>query len=352
MLRVKQQCDFAHYYLFCRINFIMLTALKISFLYIGTAIGAGFSSGKEIALFFGETSPYSAMLAGVFIAILCLLFLVAGKVDAIPRNFAVKIATFICACISLFSMLAGGEFILKSLSGIPLLSLAMAVIGGIVVILGIEKIKWANTVLIPLLIAFLIVIYVKIGTPVFEKPFSIIKPIRYAGLNVLLGGIMLSREGKKLTYKQIFLSATGVGICMCIILFILQNVVLSAQNSATMPVFDISSSVGLEIIAGILIAIAIFTTLISALDIVTDYTVDFFVSKGKLQLFSSSRALVVFGALTIFYPVSFLGFENIVNFFYPFVSLTGIALIVWTATNLAVSFFKNKKGHDVPAVST
>ncbi|MCQ2602417.1 MAG: hypothetical protein MJ193_00675 [Clostridia bacterium] len=323
----------------------MLTALKISFLYIGTAIGAGFSSGKEIALFFGETSPYSAMLAGVFIAILCLLFLVAGKVSAIPQNFAVKTATFICACISLFSMLAGGEFILENLSGIPLLSLLMAVVGGIVVILGIEKIKIANSILIPLLIAFLIVIYIKIGTPVFQKPFSILKPIRYAGLDVLLGGIMLSREGKKLTYKQIFLSAIGVAISMSIILFILQNTVLSVENNSTMPVFDISKTVGLEVIAGILIAIAIFTTLISALDIVTDYTADFLVSKGKMKPSFSSRAIIVFGALTLFYPVSFLGFENIVNFFYPFVSMTGIVLVVWTAISLLVAFVKNKKEH-------
>ena len=123
----------------------MLSALKVAFLFIGTSIGAGFSTGREIALFFGDTSPWCVALSSVFIALICAVFLLAGKYDLIPNNIVVKVATFFAGAVSLVSMLAGSEKILSDLTGVSLLGLVMIILGGIVVIMGIEKIKWANS---------------------------------------------------------------------------------------------------------------------------------------------------------------------------------------------------------------
>lgn len=320
----------------------MLTAFKVAFLFIGTSIGAGFSSGREIALFFGASSPWCVALSALFIAILSALFLSAGKLKIIPDGYAVKIAVFISASISLCSMLAGSEYILKELSGIPLLGLVMAVSGGILVVLGIEKIKWANTLMIPLLVVLLFVLYVRIGTPVFNGDFNILKPLRYSGLDVLLGGIMLSREGEKLTKKQIGLSATFIFVFMFVILFVLQNVVLSDDLHSSMPVLAVSAKVGLKWICGVLIAIAIFTTLVSALEIVSTYVSDFLSTKKKLSSLSTpdKKVFLVFGALVLFYPVSFLGFEKIVDTFYPFTSACGLVLVCLTIINFVVRHVK------------
>lgn len=320
----------------------MLTAFKVAFLFIGTSIGAGFSSGREIALFFGTSSPWCVALSALFISALSALFLTAGKLKIIPNGYGVKVATFISASISLCSMLAGSEYVLKSLSGVPLLGIAMAIAGGVVVVMGIEKIKWANTIMIPLLVVLLFTLYFKIGAPVYSGDFNLLKSLHYSGLDVLLGGIMLSREGEKLTKKEIILSATFICVFMFAILFVLQNVVLSDDLHSSMPVLAVSTKVGLKWASGVLIAIAIFTTLISALEIVSVYTADFLSTKKRLSALSApdKKTFLTFGALLIFYPISFLGFEKIVDTFYPFTSACGLILVGLIILRLVIESVK------------
>lgn len=325
----------------------MKVALKVCFLFIGTSIGAGFSSGREIALFFGEMSPWCVALSGVFIALICALFLVGGKYDLIPSSVAVKVATFIAGAVSLVSMLAGSEKIMFDLTGVHLLGLVMMVVGGVVVTLGIEKIKWANTVLIPLLILLMIVIFIRLGAPVFNGNWSAIKPVHYAGLDVLLAGMLLSREGKKLSGKQICITVTAIGAFMFVILFVLQNVVLSDKTSASMPVLAVSKEVGLTAVSGVLIASAIFTTLIGALETVTTYLRSALAKTKRLHPLASpkNKCFVVGASLVVFYPISFLGFEKIVDTCYPFVSACGIVLTVYLLFKTLLFFIKKRRAH-------
>ena len=313
----------------------MLSSLKVAFLFIGTSIGAGFSTGREIALFFGTTSPWCVALSSVFIALICAVFLVAGKYDLIPSNIAVKIATFFAGAVSLVSMLAGSEKILKDLTGLSLLGL---------VIMGIEKIKWANTILIPLLIAMMIVLYVRIGAPVHSGTFSILKPLHYSGLDVLLAGMVLSKEGKKLSGKQIFGCVSAICLFMFGILFVLQNIVLCDEMHSSMPVLAISTEVNMRAVSGVLIASAIFTTLIGALETVWYYTADFMANSKKLHPLSlpKNKCYLVLAILLVFYPISFLGFEKIVDTFYPFVSICGIVLTGVITMKVIVFALKRK----------
>ena len=161
----------------------MKKALKITFLYIGTAIGAGFSSGKEIALFFGDCSPLNVAVSSVFMSLLCALFLIAGKHSVMPKNRLMGFCIFLSAGISLCSMLAGGEYVLRSLSGIPMLGLIMAVAGGIIVVSGIEKIKLLNSVVVPLIILSIFIIFLKLDPQNHSAGFSVAKPILYSGLD-------------------------------------------------------------------------------------------------------------------------------------------------------------------------
>ena len=75
----------------------MWRALKVCFLYIGTVIGAGFASGREISLFFGDTAPLNVAFSAVFMAILEALFLIAGRVRALPDNTAVRTGVVIAS---------------------------------------------------------------------------------------------------------------------------------------------------------------------------------------------------------------------------------------------------------------
>ena len=164
-----------------------------------------------------------------------------------------------------------------------------------------------------------------------DGSLSILKPIHYSGLDVLLAGMVLSREGKKLSKKQILWCVSAICLFMFGILFVLQNIVLCDEMHSSMPVLAISSKVKMQAVSGVLIASAIFTTLIGALETVCVYSSDFLSHSKKLTPLSlpKNKCYLTFIILLIFYPISFLGFEKIVDTCYPFVSLCGIALTIF-----------------------
>ena len=314
------------------------------FLYIGTVIGAGFASGKEIALFFGDTAPAGVALAAFFMALPEALFLYAGKHDLMPSGTVVRTGVFIAALSSVAAMLAGCELALDDLTGVAGLGALAAVAAGVLVVLGTEKMKLANALLIPLLLLLLVAVYVKGGAPAFGGTFSLLKPVHYAGLDVLIGGMIISKEGKKLSSKEIFFTCAMSALFLGGVLFMLQNIVLSDETHSSMPVLAVAESVGLKAAAGVLVVIAVFTTLVSSLSILTDESVSALRAaaspsrrRGLLRraaAFLSSpshRAAAVFCCLAALYPVSFFGFENIVAALYPFVGACGVVMTAVTA---------------------
>jgi len=336
----------------------MKKALKTTFLYIGTAIGAGFSSGKEIALFFGDASPLNVAVSSVFMALLCGLFLIAGKRGLMPRSRLMGFCIFLSASISLCSMMAGGEYVLRSLSGVPLLGLAMAILGGVIVVLGIEKIKIVNTLLVPLIVLCVALIFLKLDPQSHSLGFSLAKPILYSGLDVLLGGVIISEEGKNLSYKQIFMSCAFISICLFAMLFMLQTVVLADGMHSSMPVLAVAEKFGLKAVCGVLIAAAIFTTLVSSLKIVSDRISDALGASKRLSALGAknNRSLIVFFCLLIGFPISFVGFDAIVDTMYPFISWCGVALTALVVLRMAtkatlriISYAKRKRNKKIAA---
>ena len=327
----------------------MKKAFKTAALYVGTAIGAGFSSGREIALFFGKSSPLNVAISSIFMSLICALFLIAGKKRLIPKGKTINLGIFFAASVSLCSMLAGGDFVMQSMTGIPLaFGLAMTVLGGIIVVLGIEKIRLLNAVVVPLIVLCISIVFFKLPTPQSSLPFTLSKPILYSGLDVLLGGVIVSEEGENLSYKEIFASCLMICAFLFGMLFMLQTVVLSDTNGSLMPTLAVSERLHLKFACGVLIAGAIFTTLVSSLKIVSDRTSLFLSRTKKLSVLSDEKhkAFVVFFCLLIAYPLSFFGFDNIVDTLYPVNSVLGVVLFAIVVLRLvfdAVKTLKNKK---------
>ena len=335
----------------------MKKALKTAFLYIGTMVGAGFSSGREIALFFGGLTPLNVALSAVFMSAFALLFLTAGKLKIVPNGRLTRFLIFFSASISLVSMLAGGEYVMRSMTTIPLLALVMAILAVIVVSQGIEKIKVANAILVPLIVLSVAILYFKVGASNGSLPFSLSKPILYSGLDVLLGGVIVSSEGEDMKYGEIFGACAVICASLFAMLFMLQTVVLADKNDSLMPVFAISREFHLQAICGILIAAAIFTTLISSLKITSDYLANLALCTSKTSFLAKdeNKSVVVMFCLVIAYPFSFFGFKNIVNTMYPINSVLGILLALATLMKLLTFFVKNarrkpslQRPHSVP----
>ena len=327
----------------------MKKAFKTAALYVGTAIGAGFSSGREIALFFGKSSPLNVAISSIFMSLICALFLIAGKKRLMPKGKIVNLGIFFAASVSLCSMLAGGDFVMQSMTGIPLaFGLAMTVLGGIIVVLGIEKIRLLNAVVVPLIVLCISIVFFKLPTPQSSLPFTLSKPILYSGLDVLLGGVIVSEEGENLSYKEIFASCLMICAFLFGMLFMLQTVVLSDTNGSLMPTLAVSEKLHLKFACGVLIAGAIFTTLVSSLKIVSDRTSLFLSRTKKLSVLGDEnhKAFVAFFCLLIAYPLSFFGFDNIVDTLYPVNSVLGVVLFAIVVLRLvfdAVKTLKNKK---------
>lgn len=326
----------------------MKKAFKTAALYVGTAIGAGFSSGREIALFFGKSSPLNVAISSVFMSLLCALFLIAGKHKLMPKGKIVGFFIFLSASVSLCSMLAGGDYIMQSMTSIPLVfGLTMTILGGVIVVLGIEKIRILNATIVPLIVLSIAMIFFKLPSPIYTQSFSIAKPIMYSGLDVLLGGVIISKEGEELSYKEILLSCVFICIFLFAMLFMLQSVVLSDKNDSLMPVLAVSENLHLKFFCGVLIAGAIFTTLVSSLKIVSDKVRDCLSRTKKLAFLSyeNNKSLIVFFCLLIAYPLSFFGFDNIVDNLYPFNSVCGVVLTIIVVAKLmvfAIKFAKEK----------
>lgn len=282
-------------------------------------------------------------------SLICALFLIAGKKRLIPKGKIVNLGIFFAASVSLCAMLAGGDFVMQSMTGIPLaFGLAMTVLGGIIVVLGIEKIRLLNTIVVPLIVLCISIVFFKLPTPQSSLPFTLSKPILYSGLDVLLGGVIVSEEGENLSYKEIFASCLMICVFLFGMLFMLQTVVLSDTNGSLMPTLAVSEILHLKFACGVLIAGAIFTTLVSSLKIVSDRTSLFLSHTKKLCVLGDEKhkAFVVFFCLLVAYPLSFFGFDNIVDTLYPVNSVLGVILFAIVVLRLvfdAVKTLKSKK---------
>ena len=131
-------------------------------------------------------------------------------------------------------------------------------------------------------------------------------------------------------------------------LFMLQTVVLSDTNGSLMPTLAVSEILHLKFACGVLIAGAIFTTLVSSLKIVSDRTSLFLSHTNKLSVLGDEKhkAFVVFFCLLIAYPLSFFGFDNIVDTLYPVNSILGVILFAIVVLRLvfdAAKTLKSKK---------
>lgn len=288
-------------------------------------------------------------ISSIFMSLICALFLIAGKKRLIPKGKIVNLGIFFAASVSLCAMLAGGDFVMQSMTGIPLaFGLAMTVLGGIIVVLGIEKIRLLNTIVVPLIVLCISIVFFKLPTPQSSLPFTLSKPILYSGLDVLLGGVIVSEEGENLSYKEIFASCLMICVFLFGMLFMLQTVVLSDTNGSLMPTLAVSEILHLKFACGVLIAGAIFTTLVSSLKIVSDRTALFLSHTNKLSVLGDEKhkAFVVFFCLLIAYPLSFFGFDNIVDTLYPVNSVLGVILFAIVVLRLvfdAAKTLKSKK---------
>lgn len=322
----------------------MKNNVKVILVIIGTIIGAGFASGKEIYNFFAKYGDYgltativSGILIGLIIYIVSIIIL-NYKVKS-NREFINLIhgSNVFYNIINLFLliifyvMIAGFSGYFKQEFNICtyITSSILSSILFVILINKIDGIIKTNEILIPILI--LITIYIIIKYSYFNNNVNIIKnnlnkslidAILYASYNsIILIPIIISLKKYICNLKDaisisvtstILIIALSYGICF---ILIRSN---NAVDTIDLPILKIIDNRLEKILYSIVIQMAIITSAISVgFALLND--LNNFISDN-----SKTYKVIVFIMCLLGIPISAIGFGNIINVIYPIFGVLGI----------------------------
>lgn len=330
----------------------ILNICKFSFTIIGTLIGAGFASGKEITTFFGCFGTFGY----VFIFLFCIIFALGvfyfSSIDpsSIPTllNKLINIAIFVSEIISITAMMAGLCSVMSMLfiNDIPFY-LALTLIF-LIIICGLKGLTTTNLILIPFLFVFILIFGIS-GLSEIEsfnlaiinssKIFKYLSLPLYIGLN-LFSIFPIAIEFGKYQTKNERLTSSIVSATILFVLMLCFTVTIlnidSTSISAELPlvIYVLTHRPNLVIISVITLSIAIITTIIS----------DGFVVRGMFVGKGETFANVVFAVIFVgAYYFSGFGFAEIVENFYPINGFLGLLLIT-------IIMYNNKKTKQHPTL--
>ncbi|MEG1609055.1 MAG: hypothetical protein RR348_04230, partial [Clostridia bacterium] len=200
-------------------------------------------------------------------------------------------------------------------------------LGIFVAILSVFDIKFAknlNFVIIPIIMILIAILLCHCKEDINGKN-NILASLKYCCMNLLMGGYIVTEQGKCMSKKQIVATSC---ICATVFAFLMAGVYYVANQypNTCMPTFAFSQSLNMEFIAGIIIVFAIFTTMLSCGNVV--YKDIGFVIKNKIFT-------IAFLCVMTFISYKW-NFAKAVDYLYPIISYVGIIYFVIISTYITV----------------
>jgi len=336
--------------------------VELASIVIGTYLGAGFVSGKEVVEYFAKYGFVSIFFA-VFVGFLlckfvncCIIIGIKYKdCDNILNHIFKKsypivlLIIVINSIISVSAMIAGASsigIVLDSKICQVILPLACIVLCFILLQFSHNGFAKLNKVLVPILL-FLIVL-IPLITCINSLGISIMLPLNilevsvqgfvnsilYLFFNILTLGILLIQIGGLYTYKQAKRASVISSIIITsLIILISLSVILSNPNIilSDMPLLNEAKQLGVVMQYGFAVCqlLAVFTTLVSSVYII-------------INLFSRrvSKNKIILVSLIIGFTISLIGFSNIVKYLYK---ITGFVSILFFTLLFKELYFKKTK---------
>lgn len=339
----------------------LMSVFKVSCIFIGTIVGAGLASGKEIYQFF---SVYG--LSSFFGLIICFfMYVFIGNmvcdicnkknlssydllINEICPKIPAKILNSFVGLYYLFSssiIFAASGSIINQFFSIPniLGIILMIVVSLIILKFSMKGLVLINSLSVPIMICLIFIIFIMFE--LFLKPIDIetlslltfkdngirlhnniiLSCILYGGFNILSAtGILssLATQHKRSNFKKgIFIgSLLLILISMIINYLILSNMPYIAKYD--IPLLYISRIFGkvFQLIILVLIWVEMLSTETSSL-----YSLAKSISnKYKISLFKSILLILV-----ISIPISIIGFTKLISIIYPLFGLLGVVFIYY-----------------------
>lgn len=326
---------------------------KTIFLIVGTIIGAGFISGKEIITFFAKYGWYSYIFIPPMFIMFYFLFyklLLIGSTNKIndinslnylifnKKNKTIKAFSFVSFVILSSTMISAIptalNFNLFSIESIVTLAF-ITIIMCIVLRYDISSVTDICTFAVPIiLIVLAIVCFCNVSTihnPIVSNivllPYSIVS---YVCRNIFLSYFVISKSSYNFTEKQCRQASFWSAFILCGFTTLIITTLLSNTNifNSSMPLLSLSANTTLLYIAFfVCLLFAILTTLISTLLTLKS----FFNFKTK--------ALNILVPILICITLSVIKFDYFISFLYPVIGMFGFYLIFYLVS--FNSFFQN-----------
>lgn len=299
----------------------------ISFTYIGGVIGAGFATGREVMLYFGEYGLLSAVIGGVLMGALAGFFLFSARFFNEFRNSgtkwtrAVYICIKTCLYLSIYAtflcMISACEEIISDSFDIKNVGLWTGIFVSFLGILDMGVMQKLNLVIVPVILALLLVLAANANVPDGGK-LAVLAALNYSGMNIMTGGYLIAEQKEKFSIKECIFVAVITAIAFAAALALVYAVSEEYKNFS-MPIYEYSKIYDLESVSGMVIYLAVFTTLIGCSKLICEENETIKIPK----IFS-----VVMLILTTFIGLR-LDFAKAVNFVYPIVGYVGVGYLVF-----------------------
>ena len=340
---------------------------QIATVFIGTIVGAGLASGKEITQFFttfGSKSFIGIILCGIFyiamgtiISKIALLYKLNSYTDVmkvISPNILGKLTGIITTLYLISSasiILAGSGALINQFFGVPKLigSLLMLILASIFLLRGTDGLIEVNSFIVPALITTMTTITIlyfifcrdmvtveNIVSFPPKKEGIWLSTLLYAGYNVLCcSGVLapLSTQMKKSRTMTIGISVGALGLTiLCCMINLMLTINQPYIYEYEIPLLFIAQRFGplIQAILLVVIWLEMFSTEVSDV---------YSISKSLEQTFNIKFKLGIFIVLAFALPISQIGFGNLISTLYPLFGLLSLIFI----TQCVVYYFKHKK---------
>ena len=315
-------------------SFIKILAFSLSIL--GTTIGAGFVSGKEISNFFnvyGNFAYLMAIIMGLVYFFTLKLFFNCSNNDPFKKSKILDYIITFSQFISLTAMIAGLNSLLSNYFSFHALFYILCVICFIIILCGLNGLTNTNLILLPLLLGFILFIGTNSILSSTNLNIEIINPsplrvltyiFIYIGLDLfscypiclILGARTTKKEQNAISF------IVGISIIILVVCYLV-SVLKRGTNYAyfDLPIlnYTIEHFDYLYIFACITIGIGIITTLLSN---------GFVIRETAKKLFPKNEFVIFLALFSSAYLLSFVGFSTIVEYFYPIIGVIGLILVI------------------------
>jgi len=335
-----------------RLSRSWLGAFQIGAVYVGTIVGAGFATGKEIVQFFtqyGWIGFFSILISGfLFIWLGTKMMLVSKRIKATSYKefneylFGVSAGTvvnlfmlIILTCVGAVMLSGAGAVFEEQLGWHYQLGLLLTVgLAVCVVLIGVKGLVGVNIVVVPVMIGFSFFIA---GNALMEHGFDFltlasqqpswkgwISPVTYVAFNLAMAQPVLVPLATEVDDEWVIKRGGFIGgLVLCFILITCHISIASLPNFQT---FEIPMAEVVKL--GMISFFGMYVFVIYG-EIFTSVVSDIFGLQRQLEsMWNIPRYIVTIVLVSIIYTISQIGYGSLIEHLYPLFGYISIAFLI------------------------